>query len=160
MSNRTVILCEDTYGKPFLRDLTNRLKDHNLVSQALGVDTDKFYGACNVKLERQLKAKSRNRVRRFIILVDSDGKNKIFLAERVQKHIPQHLQTITNIIVFDYEIEDWLCAGLGIRINRRSSEIMKEQYGYEKHDLVSYVPRLDIEGLKRCTSFRDFLTSL
>ena len=160
MSSRTVILCEDKYGEPFLRELTNRLKTEGKISPALGLDMLKFYGACNSKLEKQLRIKASEDTRHLIILVDSDGHDKVSLVARVRQHVPDDLAGITYIIVFDYEIEDWLCSGLGIAINGRTAQIMKKQFGYEKYQLPSYVPRLDFEKLMKCESFRNFVGSL
>jgi hypothetical protein len=160
MSPRKVLLCEDKYGGPFLRDLTNRLKSSGLMSRRTGVDTTKFYGACNVKLEKQLIAKSLDRTCSFTILVDSDGREKAPIRRRVAQHIPRNLATITRTIILDYEIEDWICVSLGMPLNGRSAEMLRRRYGYEKYRLVSYVPKLDFERLKVCQSFRDFVNSL
>lgn len=161
MSFRDVIFCEDKYGKTFLKALAERLKSSNLLSNRVGIDVEKFYGACNVKLERQLLAKEGSNYQKISILVDSDGKiAKRILSNRVQMHIPQTMNRITTIIVFDYEIEDWLCIGLGIRLNARSSDIMKKRFGYEKHMLPSYVPKLNINRLMQLPSFQSFVSSL
>jgi hypothetical protein len=160
MSLKRVILCEDKYGGPFLRDLANLLKNSNVISHSLGVDTAKFYGACNVKLERQLIAKSRVRTCRFIILVDADGRNKASLRSRVMQHVPPVLASNTRIVVLDYEIEDWICVSLGIRVNSKPSVLLKQRFGYEKHRLKSYVLKLDIQRLQKCGSFCDFVNSL
>jgi hypothetical protein len=160
MSPKRVILCEDKYGGPFLRDLTNRLKNTGLISRNVGVDTAKFYGACNVKLERQLLAMSQTKTCRFIILVDADGRDKTSVRARVAQHIPRNLTGTTHTIVLDYEIEDWICAGLGIRFNCKTAVLLKRRFGYEKYNLKSYVPKLDIQALQNCGSFCDFVKNL
>lgn len=160
MSPKNVVFCEDKYGGPFLRDLMNSLKNNNTICRSSGVDISKFYGPCNVKLERQLLAKSRVRTCHFIVLVDADGRDKASVRSRVFQHVPQRLASITRIVVLDYEIEDWICVSLGIRLNRKPSVLLKQRFGYEKHNLKSYVPKLDIQRLKKCVSFCDFLASL
>lgn len=160
MSSRRVVLCEDKYGGQFLRDLANRLKNSHEISHDMRVDTAKFYGACNVKLERQLIAMSRVRTCRFIILVDADGRSKAILRSRVLQHVPSNLASNTHIVVLDYEIEDWICISLGIRLNSKPSVLLKRRFAYEKHMLKSYVPKLDFQRLRKCGSFCDFVNSL
>jgi len=157
MTPRKIILCEDKYGEPFFKELMNRLKSEGFVSRRLGVDVAKFYGACNVKLERQMKVISTRKVRSFIIMVDGDGQNPEAIKNRVNIHVPSDLMNITFLIVLDYEIEDWICAGLGLQIDDKSSVVLKHKLGYEKHHLKSYVQKLDIRRLMKCTSFSFFI---
>lgn len=164
MTLQRVIFCEDKYGVAFLKELTNRLKSNGLIRSNFGVNISKFYGACNAKLGRQLLAKSKHRNCRFIILVDADGKNKRILRNRVEKHVPINLANNTNIVVLDFEIEDWICVSLGIglnNINRKPSVLLKQRFGYEKNHLKSYLPKLDFQKLlQQCSSFCDFVNSL
>ncbi len=160
MSHRTLIFCEDKYGEPFLRALTNKLKSIGVIPSSIGFDAVKFYGACNSKLEAQLLLKSGASIRNFVILVDSDGHDKTLLLQRVKQHVPKALAEFAHIIVFDYEIEDWLCSGLGIMCNGRTARILQKQFGYEKYQLPSYVSKLDIDKLKTCPSFQEFLASV
>jgi hypothetical protein len=157
--SRTAIFCEDKYGEPFLKKLTNLLKDIGLIDNTKGFDILKFYGACNSKLEHQLRVKSINSDN-FIILVDSDGHDKTIIRQRVKQHVPPGLVRITQIIVFDYEIEDWLCCGMGIQITGRTAAIMKKEFNYEKYQLPSYVPKLDLKRLQDCSTFKEFIDSL
>jgi hypothetical protein len=160
MRPKTFILCEDKHGGPFLKDLVNRLKNSKMITRSFSVNVAKFYGACNAKLRRQLIAESQVRVRRFVILVDADGKNKTTIRSRVRQHVPSNLASITRIVVLDYEIEDWICVSLGINLNSKPSILLEQRYGYKKHNLKSYVLKLDFQELQKCGSFCDFVGSL
>jgi len=157
MSLRRVILCEDKYGGGFFKELISRLKNENMVPRNLGTDVAKFYGPCNVKLERQLKAMMMKRCRKFIIVVDADGGNIGIVRNRVVQHIPHDLLNITNVVVLDCEIEDWICISLGMKGNNKSSVILKHRLDYRKHKLKTYVSKLNIERLMKCSSFSQFI---
>jgi len=161
MSPRKVILCEDTYGKGFFKDLLNRLKSEGFVSTHLGVNVEMFYGPCNSKLGRQLKIMAyQKNCDFFIVFVDADGGNQAEVRERVDEHVPNHLRNVTCLIVFEYEIEEWLCFNFGIRINDKPSVILKHRLGYEKYRLRSYVRKLDLHRLMKCNTFHDFVNCL
>jgi hypothetical protein len=157
MSVRKVILCEDKHGGAFFKELASLLKSKNLMPRSSGVDVTKFYGPCNVKLERQLKAKMLRRAYNFIIVVDADGRNVGRVRNKVLEHVPPSFIGITCVVVLDYEIEDWICVSLGIRFNYKPSVALKQKLGYQKHNLKRYVPKLDIAKLMKCRSFCDFI---
>ena len=52
---KVMILCEDAYGRGFFKELTNRMKNEGLIP-IFHVSVDRFYGACNTKLKRQVRA--------------------------------------------------------------------------------------------------------
>lgn len=161
MSPRKVIFCEDTYGKGFFKDLLDKLKKEGLVSTHLGVDIEKFYGLCNPKLGRQLKVLAHQRNRNFfIIVVDADGGNRAEARTKVVDHVPNSLRNVTHFIIFKYEIEEWLCFSLGIRIDDKPSVILRHRLRYEKYRLRSYVPKLNLTRLMGCSSFHDFVNYL
>ena len=158
MSSRVTVFCEDSYGPRFLRNLVAWLKSIGLIDNSVGLDCLMFYHPCNPKLENQLLAKS-GLSSRFVVLVDTDGHPKLEVENRVRQHIPQSFRDITRLVIFDYEIEDWICVGLGIQITGKTYEIMKKEFYYEKFRLPSYATKLDINKLKTCKSFMDFLES-
>lgn len=160
MSSRVAVFCEDKYGEPFLKELAARLKNEGLMKRSKGMDAHMFYKPCNSKLSHQLRTLSLNPISQFIILVDCDGHNTEEIKTRVQHHIPCNLRNKTQIILFDYEIEDWLCVGLGESVNEKTYEKMKKKFNYEKHQLPDFVSRLDIDKLKLYPSFVKFLKYL
>lgn len=162
MSAKLIILCEDTYGKEFFKALVLRLKKEGLVSN-FPIATDRFYGPCNNKLERQMKVFACLReFNSFIVFADADGKRQEKILKKIECHVERGLKPLTKIIIFKYEIEDWLCASKGICIkDDKPSNILKQKGGYEKYRLPDYAPRLDIEKLsKESKSFCDFLSFL
>lgn len=160
MSVRRVILCEDKYGGGFFKELIKRLKSVNLVATNLGVDVKKFYGPCNVKLERQLLAISLKKRCVFIIVADADRRNIKDVESRITKHVPQCLRHNTRVVILDCEIEDWICVSLDMKGNEKSAAILKHRLGYRKYRLKSYAPKLDLGKLRKCRSFQDFINSL
>jgi len=71
------------------------------------------------------------------------------------------LKTPVRILLFEYEIEEWICKSLGYHWSTKPSEELKLREGYAKHRLPDYVHKLDFEKLKKnCNSFREFLKIL
>jgi len=106
LTTRIKILCEDKYGVGFLKELTNRLKDEGLMP-IVHVSVSKFYGACNPKTERQIKAMVYfGSFNSFLIVVDADGRPEKPVEKRVEVHIPNEFRDSTHTIIFEYEIED------------------------------------------------------
>jgi hypothetical protein len=161
-----MILCEDKYGVGFFKELTKRMKHENLIPN-LHVSVAKFYGACNPKIERQMKAMAYLRnFDFFIIVVDADGKPERQLEEKIQYHISTKFTNSTRTVVLKYEIEDWLFISMGfphtlISVNNKPSVILKEKKGYEKYKLKHNVPKLDFTRLiEECKSFCKFVECL
>lgn len=161
-----MILCEDKYGVEFFKELTNRMKCENLIP-IFHISVAKFYGACNPKIERQMKAMAYQRnFNFFIIIVDADGKPERQLEERIGCHISNEFRDSTYTVVLEYEIEDWLFISRGfprtlVGINNKPSAILKQKEGYEKYRLKYKVPKLDFKRLiEECKSFCKFMTCL
>lgn len=161
MSAQKVIFCEDKYGRGFFKELLNELKSQRLISTHLAMNVEKFYGPCNPKLERQLKLNAfQKNCDFFIVVVDADGRSLEEVREEVAQHVPRDLKEITCLVILDYEIEDWLCFSLGIRVFEKPSRILRHKLGYEKYRLKSYVSKLDMPKLLNCSSFGDFVNCL
>jgi hypothetical protein len=157
------VLCEDKYGVGFLEDLIQRMKNGHIIP-IVPVSVTKFYGPCNPKTDKQLKVFAfMNNYDSFVVLADTDGNPQMEVRRRVIQHIPAELQDSTDLVLFDYEIEDWLLVNQGIPwtlISKsfKPSAFLKERTGYEKHRLRQHAQRLDIPKLKRqCRSFREFI---
>lgn len=156
------ILCNDTYGKAFFKLLTNRLKEEDYISN-FHISVAKFYGLCNPKLDRQMRAFScLRKYNYFIVIVDADGKPPLEIREKIECHFPKDIDTVNRVVVLENEIEDWICASEDIRLrDRKPSVILHHQRGYEKYRLPDYASRLDIERLREeCASFQSFLQFL
>lgn len=156
-----IILCADTYGKEFFKVLMVRLKEEGLVSN-LPVAMDRFYGPCNSKLERQMKVFAYIRqFNSFLVFADADGKPQDKILENIECHVECGLKPATKIIIFRYEIEDWICTSKDICIkDDKPSHILKKE-GYEKYRLPDYAIKLNFQKLsKESKTFREFLRFL
>ena len=159
MKPKLAILCADTYGKEFFRLLLLRLKDDRLLPN-FSFALDRFYGPCNTKLERQMRVFAYVRqINAFLVFVDADGKPQEKIRKDVACHVEPQLIASTRIIIFRYEIEDWICISKGIRIkDEKPSIILSRKEKYEKYKLPEYAAQLDIRKLtNECESFREFL---
>lgn len=157
-----MILSEDSYGKGFFKELTNRLKNEQIISK-FHVSVNRFYGPCNIKLEKQLKVYFELReFSNIIIFVDADGKSIEEIKRRIEIHIERCYEGSVKIIILKYEIEDWLCISENIKIRcNKPSKILKETKKYKKCRLKQYVPKLNFKKLcEECETFNDFLSIL
>jgi hypothetical protein len=153
-----MVLCEDSYGTDFFKELINRLKSENMISDGLHVNTDRFYGPCNTKLKGQMKAITFQRGYNFFIIVaDAHGKPANEIKSDIECHIPEDLKEITHMVILNYEIEEWICVSLNIKINDKPSNILRRRFGYEKYKLKDYVPKLNFKRLKNYQSFNEFI---
>lgn len=161
MTRKTMILCEDSYGVDFFKELLNRLKSEDIIPESLHVDADRFYGKCNPKLKRQMKPMAFQRgCNLFIIVADADGNPVEEVKMKIECHVPNNFRDITHYVIFNYEIEEWVCISLNLEINGKPSNILKHRFGYEKYKLKQYVPKLDFEKLKNHESFNKFISAL
>jgi len=161
MTSKIMVLCEDSYGTDFLKELINRLKSENIVPTGLHVNAERFYGPCNTKLERQIKPMAFQRGYNFFIIVaDADGNPTEAVKKKIEYHVPNNFKDITRFVILNYEIEEWICISLNIEINDKPSNILKRKFNYEKYKLKGYVPKLDFKKLKKCRSFCDFVKEL
>jgi len=159
---RLIILCADTYGKSFFKELTNRMKNESLIPN-YHVSVAKFYGPCNSKLNRQITVFALlQKFNFFIIVADADGKSQKRVEKTIECHVSKKLKASTRFVILEYEIEDWICASKGMCIKgNKPSAILRQKEGYEKYKLCDYVSQLDIAKLtKECGSFCRFMECL
>lgn len=158
MTRKIMVLCEDSYGVDFFKDLIERLKKENVISKGLHIDTERFYGPCNTKLTSQMKVMVLLRdYNFFVIIADADGNPIDDVKSQIECHVPRDLRNITRFVILQYEIEEWICKSLNIKINDKPSKILKHKFGYEKYKLRDYVPKLNFKRLKNCESFSNFM---
>ncbi len=157
------LIVEDSWGVPFFPIVIERLKTANLVNKNLIIQKPKHLPAdCNGKLDEILKMVD-NTCDLIIIVLDADGpQNYINRYERAKGHIPNNMITPVNIILAEYEIEEWICISKNLKWpHSKPSEALKNKYGYEKWNLPKYAAELDFDKLgKNCKSFKLFLAAM
>jgi len=164
MTKEIVIITEDAYGGEFFKRLLNRLNREGLTSIRLKKITGRKNPIhapflCDPKLNRMIKAAELARPDFILMVYDGDGPSNYPSRKReVQRHIPKGVKTPVKILLFEHEIEEWICRSLGYKWSTKPSDELKKREGYEKYQLPDYVDKLDFKKLKRnCRSFQEFL---
>lgn len=157
------LIVEDFYGVEFLKNVIERLKGTNLVNKNLIIPKPKHIPAdCNGKLDEILTMFD-NTCDKIIIVLDADDpRNYKDRYERAQSHVPNNMITPVEIILTDYEIEEWICISKNLKWKHsKPSDELKIKFGYIKSSLPKYASELDFDELsKKCKSFDDFLNAL
>ncbi|CAG0963750.1 hypothetical protein METP2_00964 [Methanosarcinales archaeon] len=156
------IISEDDYGGAFLKNVIEQLKNKNIVGNVTVKATKPMRPLCNLKLDRILKAFD-NSCDKIIIILDSDGtQNQESRYANVKRHVPESLKTPVEIILTDYEIEEWICISKDLKWKHsKPSQELKNKYGYIKSRLPKYAAELDFDVLSnKCKSFKAFLAAL
>jgi len=166
------ILIEDEQGVLFFRELVHRLKNSNFIPSNLKIDVDAVIqgGPCNFKQTRVIKT-TVNSFNKVILIFDADGPDKIDLKRNQMKiHIPKDKSQLIDMIILDYEIEEWICKSLDISIGDKPSieldkylkKISKGRKSYHKSDLHSFSKVIDFDKLQKNPnySFKIFINSL
>jgi hypothetical protein len=156
------IISEDDYGGAFLKKVIAQLKNKKMVGNITVKASKPMRPLCNIKLDRILKAFD-NSSDKIIIILDSDGpENLKSRYANVERHVPDDLKTPVEIILTDYEIEEWICISKNLKwTHSKPSEALKNKDGYIKSRLPKYADELDFDKLgKNCKSFKAFLCAL
>ncbi|WP_010477282.1 hypothetical protein [Thermococcus zilligii] len=164
MNREVVIITEDAYGGEFFKRLVDRLKKEGLAN----IELKKLSGRrnpihapylCNPKLEKILRASELSKPDFILLVYDGDGpSNYAPRKQDVEKHVPCNIKTPVKILLFEYEIEEWVCRSLDYSWAIKPSDELKRREGYAKHKLPEYVDKLDFNKLRNnCKSFREFL---
>ncbi len=169
-TREVVLIVEDKYGGEFFKRLINKLNNSNLLNYKIVFS--KIRGQrnpihnpylCNKKMEKIIKTVDNfTKTNKIIIILDGD-KNQGKYEENLNKakrHIPNNIKTPYSIIIFDYEVEEWICASLNIKWSSKPSDALKAKYKYKKQHLPTYVDKLDFDKLRRVKSFKDFINAL
>jgi uncharacterized protein YuzE len=104
-------------------------------------------------------------------VVDADGPaNREDVFKRVDVHIAKEIKSKVDVIILDYELEEWICYSFGIHfagdkpskaLNERCKGKRGSKKGYKKWQLPKFVENLDINALRRnCRSFEEFVSML
>ena len=155
------IISEDDYGGAFLKNVIFYLKNKKLVENISVKGSKPMRPLCNFKLDRILR--SDGSCDKIIIMLDSDGPENLEKRRvNVMRHKPDDLETPVEIILNDFEIEEWICISKNLKWkDSKPSDELKNQYGYIKSSLPKYATELDFDKLQRnCRSFKAFLNAL
>jgi len=110
---------------------------------------------CNHKLDRILLADASSD--KIIIIADGDGDSK-GVSEDLSGHAPRSIKAKVEIIVYESEIEEWICKSLRLNFQGiKPSERLKQhsrgkgsaKTPYHHRDLPSYAKEIDIPLLLR-----------
>ncbi len=156
------IISEDDYGAEFLKNVIAQLKTKKLVGNVTVKGSKPMLPLCNSKLDRILKSFDSS-CDRIIIMLDSDGpQNLEYRYTNIKRHVPNNMITPVEIILTDYEIEEWICLSKNLKWKHsKPSEELKNNFGYTKSSLPRYASELDFDELrKKCRSFIAFLDVL
>ncbi|MFA4957875.1 MAG: hypothetical protein WC556_12970 [Candidatus Methanoperedens sp.] len=156
------IISEDDYGGAFLKNVIVQLKSKKMVGNIVVKATKPMRPLCNFQLDRILKSFDTS-CDKIIIILDSDGPhNYKSRYANVKRHVPDGMKTPVEIILTDYEIEEWICISKGLKWkHHKPSDELKLKFGYIKSSLPKYADELDFDKLgKNCESFKAFLDAL
>jgi len=155
------IISEDDYGGAFLKNVIAQLKNKKLIGNIIVKGSKPMRPLCNFKLDRILKSFDMS-CDKIIIILDSDSPEK--LEERranIKRHVPDNVKTPVEIILMDYEIEEWICISKNLKWKHSKPSDELKIHGYEKYKLPNYASELDFDKLrKNCKSFKAFLNAL
>jgi hypothetical protein len=156
------IISEDDYGGEFLKNVILQLKNKRLIGNITIKGSKPMRPLCNLKLDRILKSYDTS-CDKIIIMLDSDGPQNLENRRvNIKRHVPEDLKTPVEIILADYEIEEWICISKKLKCKHsKPSDELKIRFGYIKSSLPKYANDLDFDELQRkCRSFNDFLSAL
>ncbi len=167
------IFTEDIRARAFFDILNGRLKNMNIVCRSYGIDTSHLPGAspCNSKQTRAINAASTN-YDKILIIVDADGPENLDRKKAtVENHIENNLECIVNIVICDYELEEWICKSLNINHSNKPCKDLDRycrsrgnRNGYRKSEIYKFAKDIDIELLRNIRNYSfgkylDFLLS-
>ncbi len=156
------IISEDDYGGAFLKNVITQLKTKKLVGNITVKGSKPMRPLCNFQLDRILKSFDSS-CDKIIIVLDSDGSENLENRRaNIERHIPDDLETPVEIILAEYEIEEWICISKNLKWKySKPSEELKNNDGYIKSRLPKYADELDFDKLqKNCKSFKTFMKAL
>ncbi len=156
------IISEDDYGGEFLKNVIAQLENKKLVGKIIIKGSKPMLPLCNFKLDRILKSFD-STCDKIIIMLDSDEpQNREHRRSNIMRHVPKEMITPVEIILAEYEIEEWICISKNLKWGHsKPSEELKNQFRYKKSSLPRYASELDFDKLiKKSKSFISFLKAL
>lgn len=143
-------LVEDSYGSGFITALFKKKSGEGRLSGKI-VDARR----CSIgnKLKRMVNA-ARLKADRVIILRDAEGLPLDKATERIKQYLDPRYLDYVHVVLFDYEIEEWICYSQDIPVKEEMpSKILKHRQKYEKRHLPEFAEKLDCKKLAGCPSF-------
>ncbi|MCY0884115.1 MAG: hypothetical protein OWQ50_10255 [Acidianus infernus] len=160
------IVSEDTYGYAFFNELLKGLKEryniNDLALHNLGRSYNTYRGSHYDKLNKITKALcASNDCDIIIVTKDADGSNINDVSGEIMHYIPNDFNKV-KVLVFDYEIEDWIVYNILGRLSPKPSKYLMEHFQYDKSQLPKYAKDIlnNIKSLCELESFRTFLRYL
>lgn len=155
---RVYFIVEDHYGPPFIKSFMEKKSEQGTIPETTVSGAKRI--PIGPKLDRVIKS-ALTGVDRVVILADADGKSTHDKEEHVKRFISQEYLTSVRTVIFQHEIEDWICYSLDIPIrDKKPSDILKEREHYAKFRLKDFVSRIDCNKLSDCDSFNSLLNAL
>lgn len=158
MLHRVKVFAEDSYGEEALRILFSKLYELGRISAEVHVKV--MPGRCNAKLNRVIEA-SCHEYDKVVLLIDGDGDPET-AERREEDHLPreQGLGAKVELVVNDYEIEEWILHALYNEKpgGRKPSERLKELTNgwYRKRFLPKLIEKIvdDSEALDKLLRYK------
>ena len=150
-------IVEDKFGPGFFQKFFNKKLDEGFFQGKL---TKTIRLPIGPKMTRVIKTVV-HKVDRIIILADADGKSLESKESDVLQYVDSEHTSRVRIVLFDYEIEDWICYSLGIKpCGKKPSLVLERKRDYRKNRMPRYANDLDCQALQNCRSFKSLVDSL
>ncbi len=156
------IISEDDYGGAFLKNVIAQLRNRKLVGNVTVKGSKPMRPLCNFQLDRILRSFDASCDKIIIVLDSDEPQNFEYRYANIVRHVPDNLKTPVEIILMDYEIEEWICISKNLKWKHsKPSDELKNKEGYTKSSLPKYASELDFDKLqKNSRSFKAFLNAL
>jgi hypothetical protein len=157
---RVTIFTEDSYGPAFVKKLFPLLQLRGLIPEATMLNDAFKYIPCNPSLDGMVRS-SLNVCERAVVLVDADGKPIEPIRARILNHVRRDARQKVAVVVFDDEIEEWICLSKSYNLTAKASKVLEIRESYGKFQLPTYAEQLDLDKLKRESgSFKRFVDAM
>ena len=151
------LFVEDSYGSPFIKKLLRRKSEEGLLSAKPNRVKPSSIGN---KLKRMVNAALLD-ADYVVILMDADGLPHNQKTEEIKRFLDDKYLNRVDIVLLDYEIEEWICYSQELPIGSgKPSKILRQKQNYEKRHLPKFAEKLDCKKLAECPSFHRFASAL
>jgi len=130
------------------------LKDEGLIPGEVVIDAKRLPADCNTKIDRAIRSALTFGFDRVVLVINGDGNPKE-KRESAELHIPSDLKDKVDVIVFEYEAEEWICKSLKIKYgsytkpSKALNDWLRNNKGreYHKRDLPKFVTDINLDLL-------------
>jgi len=149
---KVCLITEDYYALDLIEKIIRRIKSEGIIKQDVVLyksESSKGKSKLLSKLHR-LIAVMRDFCDKVLIFIDADGEsvNEVRRRFRIKS-------SNTFLIVFDYEIEEWILPN-----TPHPSRELKRRELYEKYMLPDYAEKVDLDKVRNLRSFKEFINAL